>query len=53
MDKLIQINDFTRRSEVVRVPKSNAITLEDWAEKFNKEAPAHIHYEVEKKEEEK
>ena len=52
MSKLVQVNSFTHRHEDVTLPKTNAMTLEAWAEKFNKEAPAHIVYVVEKEGEE-
>ena len=44
--KLYQYNDFTHKEEVVKLPKNNATSLEEWCAKFNAKAPAHIQYIV-------
>jgi hypothetical protein len=52
MSKLVQVNSLTHKREDVNLPKTNGKTLEEWAEEFNKNAPAHIVYAVETPEEE-
>ena len=43
---LSQHNSLGHKQTKVKLPKSN-LTLEEWAEKYNAQAPAHIFYKVE------
>ena len=47
MEKIVQFNALTHRTERVNVPKKSKNTLSEWVEKFNEDAPKHIEYMLE------